>query len=112
MDQPTALVLTAVCTAVPATYACWLQGGRARQRQVDIKAAVDDTHRRLVTLNGMTLGELADAIEARRVELIAEGRAEPIDLATLPERTVAFVPERRQRDVPVAVDRRRKPKGG
>jgi len=99
-----------------------VQGGKAKARQEGIAAAVDETAHRgrlvraeaerraqaisvvlddirdqVVTLNGKTLGALADAVESRRVEAIAPDARTPVEsehLAVVPVDDGAPPPKR------------------
>lgn len=99
MDQPTALVLVGVTTAIPAMFVAYLQGGRSRSRQEDIKQVVDQ----LVAREPKASIPIADLLDALDVN---EG--ERTVTVTLPERAQVIIPERRYRHDPVVVDRRRR----
>ncbi len=108
MDQPTSIFLTAVVTgittAVPATIALFVnakktdgvryvvdetakRGKVARLTQEQMASIIADTHAQVTTLNGRTIGELADATETRRVGDIPTVERSPSEaqhIATIP----------------------------
>lgn len=103
MDQPTALVLVGICTAIPAMYATKIQGGRSKDRQAEIKQVVDDVYAQITARRPMPMSDVLDALEAR-VEDGPNGRTLTV---MLPEHAQVVIPERRHRDQPVAVERRK-----
>jgi hypothetical protein len=60
-------VITATATLIVAVTGLVVATG-ARRAKREILGKVDDVHAELVTSNGLTLGNLADAGEGRRIE--------------------------------------------
>lgn len=104
MDQPTALVLVGVTTAVSAMFAAYLQGGRSKSRQEDMKEVLDELAAREPRAS-VPLADVLDALDVTE-EDTPDGRR--IVTITLPEHAQVLIPERRRHDAPVPVDRRRK----